>query len=265
MDTNEVEMTTNSIALDSKVAIVTGAAVGMGYATARLLALRGAKVIVSDVNEVTGMAAARDICDAGGLAHFIAADVSEEGEVAALVAKTVALHGRLDCAINNAGIAPDRQPIHDADMALFDRVLGVNLRSVMLCMKYQIRQMLAQGTGGSIVNIGSVSSVRPQPQSAAYVAAKHGLVGLTKAGSLDYAGHNIRINAVLPGTIDTPMLRTAMAANGRTEAEFASAFSLFGRFGTANEVAEASAWLCCEASSFITGHSLAVDGGYLSR
>ncbi len=204
------------------------------------------------------------IAKAGGSAHFIAANVSEEDDVEALVRQTVDVFQRLDGAVNNAGIKPDRQYIHEADMASFDRILSVNLRGVMLCMKYQIRQMLLQEGRGSIINIGSVSSVRPQPQSAAYIAAKHGVIGLTKSGSMDYAGRGIRVNAVLPGVIDTPMLRSALKENGRSEDEFAAAFSQFKRFGQGDEVAEAVAWLCSDASSFVTGHSLAVDGGYLA-
>ncbi len=258
-------MNPDLVNLAGKVIIVTGAGAGMGLATARLLAARKAQVIVSDIDEANGAAAAEMIRCEGGEACFIAANVAIEAEVEALVAGTVATYGRLDCAVNNAAISPDRQPIHDADMAEFDKVLNVDLRSVMLCMKYEIRQILSQGSNGSIVNIGSVSSVRPQLHSAGYVAAKHGVIGLTKAGSLEYAGQGIRVNAVLPGAIDTPMLRRAMAANGRTEAEFASALSLFGRFGKSEEVAEASAWLCSDAASYVTGHSLAVDGGYLTR
>jgi glucose 1-dehydrogenase len=195
----------------------------------------------------------------------VTTDVADEAAVAALVAETVATFGRLDCAVNNAAITPDVLPIAEADMAVFDKVLAVDLRSVMLCMKYEIRQFLAQGSPGSIVNIGSVSSFRPQPNNAAYVAAKHGVIGLTKTGSLEYAGKGIRVNAVLPGAIDTPMLRGALEETGFTEADFAPALSLFGRFGKPEEVAEASAWLCSDASSYVTGHSLAVEGGYLTR
>lgn len=258
-------MNANLVNLSGKVAIVTGAGVGMGAATARLLAARGAKVIVSDINDETGAATVAAIRAEGGTAHFVMANVADEAQVEALVAQTVATYGRLDCAVNNAAITPDILPIHEADMAVFDRVLNVDLRSVMLCMKYEIRQLLAQGSAGSIVNIGSVSSFRPQPNNAAYVAAKHGVIGLTKTGSLEYAGRNIRVNAVLPGAIDTPMLRGALETTGFTEADFAPALSLFGRFGKPEEVAEASAWLCSDASSYVTGHSLAVEGGYLTR
>lgn len=258
-------MNANLVNLAGKVAIVTGAGVGMGAATARLLAARGAKVIVSDINDETGTETVETIRAEGGTAHFVMANVADEAQVEALVAQTVATYGRLDCAVNNAAITPDILPIHEADMAVFDRVLNVDLRSVMLCMKYEIRQLLAQGSAGSIVNIGSVSSFRPQPNNAAYVAAKHGVIGLTKTGSLEYAGRNIRVNAVLPGAIDTPMLRGALETTGFTEADFAPALSLFGRFGRPEEVAEASAWLCSDASSYVTGHSLAVEGGYLTR
>jgi glucose 1-dehydrogenase len=255
----------NLVSLEGKVAIVTGAGVGMGAATARLLAARGAKVIVSDINPATAAATVEAIRSAGGTAHAVTTDVADEAAVAALVAETVATFGRLDCAVNNAAITPDVLPIAEADMAVFDKVLAVDLRSVMLCMKYEIRQFLAQGSPGSIVNIGSVSSFRPQPNNAAYVAAKHGVIGLTKTGSLEYAGKGIRVNAVLPGAIDTPMLRGALEETGFTEADFAPALSLFGRFGKPEEVAEASAWLCSDASSYVTGHSLAVEGGYLTR
>lgn len=251
--------------LAGKVAIVTGAGMGMGAATARLLAARGASVIVSDINLAAAQETADVIRAGGGTAHVVQCDVAEEAAVEALVAQTVATFGRLDCAVNNAAIKPDALPIAEADMDVFDRVLRVDLRSVMLCMKYEIRQFLAQGSPGSIVNVGSVSSVRPQPANAAYVAAKHGVIGLTKTGSLEYAPSGIRVNAVLPGAIDTPMLRTALDENNLTEEQFAPVLSLLGRFGRPQEVAEASAWLCSDASSYVTGHSLAVEGGYLTR
>ena len=251
--------------LDGKVAIVTGAGMGMGAATARVMAGYGAKVIVSDINVPAAEQTAETIRAAGGIAQGVACTVADEEQVKALVAETVSTFGRLDCAVNNAAITPDVLPIAEADMAVWDRVIDVDLRSVMLCMKYEIRQFLAQGGGGAIVNVGSVSSFRPQPANSAYVAAKHGVVGLTKTGSLEYAPQGIRVNAVLPGAIDTPMLRGALEANGFTEEEFAPALSLLGRFGRPEEVGEASAWLCSDASSYVTGHSLAVEAGYLTR
>lgn len=251
--------------LDGRVAIVTGAGMGMGAATARVFAGYGAKVVVSDINEAAGLETLESIRASGGTAEFVRCDVAEEDQVEALVARTVATFGRLDAAVNNAAITPDVLPIAEADMDVWDRVIRIDLRSVMLCMKYEIRQFLAQGSAGAIVNVGSVSSFRPQPANSAYVAAKHGVIGLTKTGSLEYAGKNIRVNAVLPGAIDTPMLRHALVQNNFTEEDFAPALSLFGRFGKPEEVAEASAWLCSDAASYVTGHSLGVEGGYLTR
>ncbi|MDE2597134.1 MAG: glucose 1-dehydrogenase [Sphingomonadales bacterium] len=251
--------------LDGKVGIVTGAGMGMGAATARVMAGYGANVIVSDINVAAGEETVASILAAGGKAHFVACNVADEEQVKALVAETVATYGKLDCAVNNAAITPDVLPIADADMAAWDRVIDVDLRSVMLCMKYEIRQLLAQGQGGAIVNVGSVSAFRPQPNNSAYVAAKHGVIGLTKTGSLEYAPQGIRVNAVLPGAIDTPMLRAALEHNNFTEEDFAPALSLLGRFGRPEEVGEASAWLCSDASSYVTGHSLAVEAGYLTR
>jgi NAD(P)-dependent dehydrogenase (short-subunit alcohol dehydrogenase family) len=238
---------------------------GMGAATARVFAGYGARVVVSDINAAAAEETAKLIQASGGTAHVALCDVSDETQVKALVADTVKTFGRLDCAVNNAAITPDILPIAEADMGAWDRVISVDLRSVMLCMKYEIVQFLSQGSGGAIVNVGSVSSFRPQPNNSAYVAAKHGVIGLTKTGSLEYAGLNIRVNAVLPGAIDTPMLRQALDQNGFTEEQFAPALSLFNRFGKPEEVAEASAWLCSDASSYVTGHSLAVEGGYLTR
>lgn len=258
-------MNTDTASLAGRVAIVTGAGMGMGAATARVFAARGASVVVSDINLAAAGETAATVRAAGGTAHVVECDVAEEEQVAALVAETVATFGRLDCAVNNAAITPDVLPIAEADMNVWDRVIRVDLRSVMLCMKYEIRQFLAQGSKGAIVNVGSVSSVRPQPANSAYVAAKHGVIGLTKTGSLEYAGKGIRVNAVLPGAIDTPMLRHALVQNNFTEEDFAPALSLFNRFGRPEEVAEASAWLCSDASSYVTGHSLAVEGGYLTR
>lgn len=256
--------------LDGKAAIVTGGGMGMGAATARVMAGYGAKVLVADRNFPAAQETVAHILDAGGQALAFACDVGVEEQVIAMVQTCVEAFGRLDCAVNNAAIAPDLLPIAEADMAVWDRVIAIDLRSVMLCMKYEFRQMLAQGQnggkgGGSVVNIGSVSSVRPQPGSSAYVAAKHGVIGLTKTGSVEVAPKGIRVNAVMPGAIDTPMLRQALEDTGYTEADFAPALSLFGRFGRPEEVAEASAWLCSDAASYVTGHALGVEAGYLTR
>jgi NAD(P)-dependent dehydrogenase (short-subunit alcohol dehydrogenase family) len=252
-------------ALDGKVAIVTGAAMGMGEATARVFAAAGAKVIVSDINAEGGEAAAEQIRQDGGEATFVRTDVSKAADAEAMVRTAVERYGRLDCAVNNAAVTPDTHPVAELDEGEWDRILAVDLKGVALCLKYEISQMLAQGGGGSLVNIASVSSFRPQPNNSAYVAAKHGVVGLTKTASLEAAPQGIRVNAVAPGAIDTPMIRGALVEAGTTEEEFAPLISLFGRFGKPEEVAQASLWLCSDASSYVTGAVLAVDAGYTSR
>ncbi|GAA4259775.1 glucose 1-dehydrogenase [Dietzia aurantiaca] len=250
--------------LDGRVAIVTGAASGMGAATAETLARHGARVLVADLDAERGAAVAEQITASGGTAAFHRVDVSQESEVEAMVAAAVERWGRLDCAVNNAALAPDSAPIVDMDIEQFDRIIAVNLRSVALCLKHQIRRFHTQGTPGSIVNLGSVSSVKARNNNAAYVASKHGVVGLTKTAALEYGKDQIRVNAVLPGGIDTPMIRAAREASGVTPPdEFA--LSLFGRLGSPDEVAEACLWLVSDRSSFVTGHCLAVDAGFLAR
>lgn len=255
--------------LDGKVAIVTGAAMGMGLATAELFARHGARVVVADFDDAKGQTAVDGLVAAGFEAAFVHCDVSDETQVEAMVAATVARFGRLDCCVNNAATLPDDRPIGEADLDQFDRIIRINLRGVIACMKHQIRQMMTQEPGpagrGAIVNIGSISGQRPRAGNAAYVASKHGVIGLTKTGSLEYAPHGIRVNAVLPGAIDTPMIQATLARTGSTEAQASASLSLLGRFGRPQEVAEASLWLCADASSYVTGHSLAVDAGYLSR
>jgi NAD(P)-dependent dehydrogenase (short-subunit alcohol dehydrogenase family) len=251
--------------LDGKVAIVTGAAMGMGEATARLFGTAGAHVLVSDVNAEQGQATAEAIERDGGSASFFRTDVSKAADAEAMVATAVERYGRLDCAVNNAAVTPDTHPIAELDEDEFDRVLAVDLKGVALCLKYELRQMLEQGGGGAIVNIGSVSSYRPQPNNAAYVAAKHGVIGLSKVASLENAPLGIRVNTVCPGAIDTPMIRGALETAGLTEADFAPVLSLFGRFGRPDEVAQASLWLCSDQSSYVTGAELSVDAGYVSR
>lgn len=251
--------------LEGKVTLVTGAAMGMGEATARVFAAAGAKVLVADINPELGHAAVERIEQDGGSASFCRVDVSRAADVEAMVKTAVERYGRLDCAVNNAAVTPDTHAIADLDEQEWDRILAVDLKGVALCLKYEVAQMLEQGDGGAIVNIGSVSAHRPQPNNAAYVAAKHGVLGLTKVASLENAPHSIRVNTVCPGAIDTPMIRGALETAGLTEAEFAPVLSLFGRFGRPEEVAQASLWLCSDASSYVTGAVIAVDAGYTSR
>ena len=251
--------------LEGKVAIVTGAAMGMGEATARVFAAAGAQVLVTDVNAELGQTVVDGIQTDGGCASFCRADVSKPADADAMVRAAVERYGRLDCAVNNAAVTPDTHPIAELDEAEWDRIIAVDLKGVALCLKYEVAQMLSQGDGGAIVNIGSVSAHRPQPANAAYVAAKHGVLGLTKVASLENAPQGIRVNTVCPGAIDTPMIRDALGTVGLTEAEFAPVLSLFGRFGKPEEVAQASLWLCSDAASYVTGAILNVDAGYTSR
>ena len=254
----------NGPRLEGKVAIVTGAALGMGKATAKLFAEAGAKVVVADLDEQNATAVVDSIEAAGGEAFFQKTDVSKAADVAAMVAATVERFGKLDVAVNNAAVTPDTRPIDQLDEAEFDRVIAVDLKGVALCLKYEISQLLRQGGPGSIINIGSVSSFRPQPNNSAYVAAKHGVIGLTKVAALEYSPQGIRVNAVGPGPIDTPMFRGALETVGITEAEAVANLSLLGRAGKPIEVAQASLWLASDLSTYVTGATLMVDGGFTS-
>lgn len=251
--------------LQDKVAIVTGAAQGMGEATARLFADAGAKVVVADFNKELGEAVAADIRAKGGEATFVPVDISKGEQVKAMVDATVEKYGRLDVAVNNAALTPDQAPIHEFDEAYWDRLMSVDLKGVALSLKYEIQQFRKQGGGGSIVNISSVSGFRPQPGNPAYIAAKHGVVGLTKATALENGPENIRVNSVAPGAIDTPMLRGALAEMGIVPEEYAPQLSLLNRFGQAEEIAQASLWLASDASSYVTGTTIHADAGYTSR
>lgn len=258
----------NGQILKDRVAIVTGAALGMGAATARLFAEVGARVVVADMNEQEGCAVVDAIKVAGGTAMFHKVDVSCGDEVARMVRVAIECFGRLDIAVNNAAVAPDNRPLAEMDEAQFDKVIAVDLKGVALCLKYELAQMIRQGQGGSIINIGSVSSLRPQPNNGAYVAAKHGVIGLTKVAAIENGVHNIRVNAVAPGAIETPMLRNALTAICESEvdeAAYCSALSLLGRFGEAREVAQASLWLASDLASYVTGSTINVDAGYANR
>jgi glucose 1-dehydrogenase len=248
---------------DGKVALVTGGASGMGLAISSAFAAAGAHVVVADISVGGGEETAQAIKDGGGEALFVRTDVSDSADVQAAVDLAVSTFGGLDCAVNAAAIEGEGGPLAEVDEDTFDRVIAVNLRSIFLSMKYEIRAMLPRG--GSIVNIASTNSYRPQPHQAAYTASKFGVAGITKAAAIDYAPLGIRINAVAPGAIDTPMLRGAIAARGRDADDVANRLSLVGRFGTVDEIAEGALWLCSDRSTFTIGHVLAVDGGYLSR
>ena len=247
-----------------KVALVTGGSGGMGRAITLAFAGAGAAVLVADRAVEGGEETVDLVRKAGGTAQFVATDVADGDSVRAMVAAAVDSFGTLDCAVNAAAIEGETERLADLEDDLFDRIIAVNLRSVYLCMKHEIRAMLASG-GGTIVNIGSTNSFRPQPMQSAYTASKHGVIGLTRSAAIDYASRGIRINAICPGSIDTPMLRNAIERRGRDEADVIKRLSLIGRFGQPSEIAKAALWLCSDDSSFTIGHALAVDGGYLAR
>lgn len=251
--------------LEGKVAIVTGAAQGMGEATARLFAKAGAKVVVADLKADKGEAVAADIIASGGEAIFVQVDIASEASVEAMVARTVEVYGQLDVAVNNAALTPDTKLTSDFDSDYWDRLIQVDLKGVALSLKHELRQLKAQGKGGSIINISSVSGLRPQEANPAYVAAKHGVIGLTKVAALENGEFNIRVNTVAPGAVDTPMLRGALEQTGFDPKEFAKKLSVLGRFARSEEIAEASLWLASDAASYVTGITLPVDGGYTNR
>jgi len=247
-----------------KVALVTGGASGIGRACAQLFAKEGASVVVSDVAVEGGQQTVRLIEEDGGEASFVEADVSKAAQVEALVGRTVETYGRLDYAFNNAGIE-GRMATNTADYPEedWDRVIAINLKGVWLCMKHEIPQMLSQ-SGGSIVNNSSVEGLVGLQGTSAYAASKHGVVGLTKTAALEYAQSGIRVNAVCPGLIRTPMVERYSRGDAEIEAQFAVVEPV-GRMGTPEEVAEAVVWLCSKAASFVTGHAMAVDGAYVAR
>lgn len=250
--------------LENKVAIITGGAMGMGAVTAEIFAAEGAKVVIADYNEEKGQEQTDKIKASGGECSFIKTDVSKSEDVQKMVQFTVETYGKLDVALNNAAITPDDKPVAEFDEAYWDRLMSIDLKGVALCMKYEIQQMLKQGNGGSIINTSSVSGIRPQPGTPAYIAAKHAVIGLTKSAAMDYSPQGIRINTVAPGAIDTPMLRGALDQFGFDPDEYAKKLSMIGRFAQPEEVAKAHLWLASDDSSYVTGAVYSVDGGYTS-
>jgi len=243
----------------AKVAFVTGAANGIGRAAALAFARKGASVVVADVSETQNQETARMIQDLGGRALAVACDVSRNADVQRALNATVDRFGRLDFAFNNAGIEYTIKPAADVTEEEWNRIIDIDLRGVFLCMKHEIPLMLKQG-GGAIVNTSSGAGIKGFKGGAAYVAAKHGVVGLTKAAALDYAKSNIRINAVCPGIIDTPMMDRF--SGGTTEGrQGVIAQEPVGRMGTPEEIAATVVWLCSDAAAFVVGHAMVVDGG----
>ena len=249
--------------LEGKSALVTGGASGIGRATALAFAREGARVAVADIMQDAAQRTVNEIKAMGGQALAIGCDVTDDDAVKAMIAATVDAFGSLDCAFNNAGIAPYQvnaggQKIADVAPEAWRRLIDVNLTGVWLCLRHEVAEMRAQGSGGVIINTASILGLVGTATSSAYVAAKHGVVGLTKVAAADHAEDNIRVNAVCPGYIETPMTEETMRRRG----ERILARVPMARMGKAAEIAEAVVWLCSPKASFVTGVSWAVDGGY---
>ena len=245
--------------LENKVALVTGAGSGIGRASSLILAREGAKMVVSDIDASGAEETLSLIKERGGDGVFVHADVSKSNDVQELISRAVSTYGRLDCAYNNAGIEGYMSGrLHEYPEETWDRLVDINIKGVWLCLKYEIPLMLEQG-GGAIVNTASVAGLVGARRLSAYIASKHAVVGLTKAAALEYAQDGIRVNAVCPGIIDTPMM-DRLIASWKTDEDMDTRQPI-GRMGTPAEVAETVAWLCSDAASLVTGIAMAVDGG----
>jgi NAD(P)-dependent dehydrogenase (short-subunit alcohol dehydrogenase family) len=247
-----------------KVALVTGAATGIGRATALAFAAAGARVVVADI-AAGGAETVAAIRAVGGEATYVRCDVAEPMDVAAMIAAAVRWAGRIDCAFNNAGIEGERAPLAEQSDESWARLLAVNLSGVRHCLKHELAHMLKRPGGGAIVNCASILGHVAYDNASADVAAKHGVIGLTRAAALEVASHAIRVNAISPAFVETPMLaRAGVLATPATRAA-ATALHPLGRLGQAEEIAAATLFLCSEDASFVTGHALVADGGYLCR
>lgn len=245
---------------DGKVALVTGAAAGIGEATARAFAAAGASVMLSDINQEAGKKVAATINQSGGKATFVRCDVTRAEDVKHLVEHTIEQFGRLDFAFNNAGVELERSKLADGDEGIFDAIMDVNVKGVWQCMRHEIPVMVNAG-GGVIVNTASVAGLGAAPAMSIYSASKHAVVGLTKSAAVEYGRRGVRVNAICPAVIDTDMLRRAVEDDPRKE-EVHKNMHPIGRIGQPQEVAAAVLYLCSEGAGFTTGVALPLDGGY---
>jgi NAD(P)-dependent dehydrogenase (short-subunit alcohol dehydrogenase family) len=248
-----------NMSFENKVTLVTGAAAGMGLATAKAFAEAGAAVVLADFKEDAVKAESQKLVAAGHKAIAVRCDVSDDAQVAAMVDRAVAEFGRLDTAFNNAGVMARIVPTADSTRDEWDRVIGINLRGVWSCMKHELRQMVRQGSG-AIVNNASVGALTGNPGIGSYIASKHGVVGLTRTAALEYIRHGIRVNAVNPGLIDTQIARDVVGGDEYAYGEIAKNVPI-GRAGKPEEIASVVLWLCSAGASYVVGHSLTVDGG----
>ena len=249
--------------LDGKVALITGAGSGIGRASALAFAREGAKVAVADIVVEGGEETVRMVKEAGGEAFFIKVDVANAADVEAMVNTVVDTYGRIDCAYNNAGIEGRLASTDEYPEDVFDKVIDINLTGVWLCMKYELPHMLKQGSG-AIVNTASGAGLIGVSGMSAYVASKHGVIGLTKTAALEYAKSGIRVNAVCPGLIQTPMVERITAEQPQLGEALVAAEPV-GRTGKPEEIAESVVWLSSDAASFVTAHSMSVDGGFVAQ
>ena len=247
--------------MENKVALVTGAAQGIGFAAAKVFAEAGASVVLADWDQDLVNKAAAQLAAEGYKTLAIACDVSNDSQVKAMIDKTVETFGRLDAAFNNAGIQNVLADAADQTAEDFDRVMGVNLRGVWSCMKYELQQMRKQGSG-AIVNCSSIGGILGGPQRGTYHGAKHGVIGLTKSAALEYAAQGIRINSICPGIIHTPMVDKMMAGGQQDILDAMIAAVPAKRLGKPKEIADAVLWLCSDMATLVVGHTLVVDGGY---